>query len=1066
MKRIHMKLLTAAFTLLMAMLILPKVSYADWSPGMDPYPIDNLWNKGEDSKTRFGEGMAYNLQSGCGECLEESFTLQTAWEGDPDGMELDRDLYEYKLTKISSSDPSVVAEKVYNEDRYIEGVKAGRAEITLEYTLNLPNGSTYKLENHFTVIVDGVLSYFTIGCGANAYGVSDYYARYDFLMNTPLRMYIHPNFNYSYQDTKLTFKARAYYDDWDEEPPTLEYKYGTDETGDYLDVTYVSDNMDVSGYTGVLVIDAYADGQLVGSASEMLYYTAMRDHWNLDWSGDGKYVRENTDDIYVNELAKGQSFTIRPVYGVYRSDDPDYFYVPTATSEEEAGEDGDYSRVCFKDDWDYSSDYDSSEVSVKDNGDGSYTITRLTNDYTDIKFHTHSRITYGRYGHGDRMLRLTLNTFYCDHNWVTTKESDTDGDGQIDTIEEICSICDDTRERPVTQGRCGDNLTWRYYGTEDYSQYKTLVIEGSGAMYDYEEGKAPWSNLDVCHLILSEGITRIGNYAFDGQEDLDASFPSTLESIGTAAFRGSFGVGRGDAYNTLLLPDGLKTIEADAFRNSGVWGAIVFPESLTSIGNNAFRGATKLKCISLSKTVPSLGSNVFTDCSFIAFYPASAASWKDVNMGSSVKKESYDDKLYTCAGIISNTVRWYLNSQGTLVIQGSGPMAYNWRQGDFDVAKYGQLDPVRDKIKNIQIEEGITEIAAGAFYKCENLESVSIADTVTSIGLYAFSGCKNLKSFTYPKGITTANMTLFDYVYEMDQLIMCTEEVVMPDNISVIGSFFSGAGLKKLTVMNPNAKFNIGDDGFYDKTDGVRYPTVIVGYSGSTAEAFAEKFGYKFEALEDEPVHTHTWKAASYIAPKTCTECGATEGKPKSLSKPVISSLTNSSSKGIVVKWGKITGATGYYVYRGTSKIKTITSGKTVSYTDASANTNGTKYEYKIVAIAANSAGKVVNKSSASAVKKTYRLTKPAISSAKNVAARKITLTWGKNSKVTGYQVQYVTGTTTKTVSVSSYKTVTKTLSSLTKGKTYTLKVRAYKTVSGVKYYSAWSAGKSVKVAK
>ena len=36
----------------------------------------------------------------------------------------------------------------------------------------------------------------------------------------------------------------------------------------------------------------------------------------------------------------------------------------------------------------------------------------------------------------------------------------------------------------------------------------------------------------------------------------------------------------------------------------------------------------------------------------------------------------------------------------------------------------------------------------------------------------------------------------------------------------------------------------------------------------------------------------------------------------------------------------------------------------------------------------------------------------------------------------------------------------------LTKGKTYYVRVRSYKTVSGTKYYSAWSSKKSVKISK
>ena len=71
-----------------------------------------------------------------------------------------------------------------------------------------------------------------------------------------------------------------------------------------------------------------------------------------------------------------------------------------------------------------------------------------------------------------------------------------------------------------------------------------------------------------------------------------------------------------------------------------------------------------------------------------------------------------------------------------------------------------------------------------------------------------------------------------------------------------------------------------------------------------------------------------------------------------------------------------------------------------------------------------------------------------------------------KTSQVTGYQIQYSTSkkfTSSKTKNITSYKTTSTTLTKLTSKKTYYVRVRTYKTVSGVKYYSGWSAYKSAK---
>ncbi|MBR6473479.1 MAG: Ig-like domain-containing protein [Firmicutes bacterium] len=167
---------------------------------------------------------------------------------------------------------------------------------------------------------------------------------------------------------------------------------------------------------------------------------------------------------------------------------------------------------------------------------------------------------------------------------------------------------------------------------------------------------------------------------------------------------------------------------------------------------------------------------------------------------------------------------------------------------------------------------------------------------------------------------------------------------------------------------------------------------------------------------------------------------------------------------GIKVTWKKVTGANGYKVYRGTTLVKTITSGSTVTYTDTKANTNGTKYTFKVVATAST------GDSTLSKSKTFYRVSRPTISSLTNSAANKMTVKWAKNSKATGYEVQYSTSKTfasgNKTVKINSASTVTKVIGSLTKGKTYYVRIRTYKTVSGSKYYSAYSTKKYVKISK
>jgi hypothetical protein len=88
------------------------------------------------------------------------------------------------------------------------------------------------------------------------------------------------------------------------------------------------------------------------------------------------------------------------------------------------------------------------------------------------------------------------------------------------------------------------------------------------------------------------------------------------------------------------------------------------------------------------------------------------------------------------------------------------------------------------------------------------------------------------------------------------------------------------------------------------------------------------------------------------------------------------------------------------------------------------------------------------------------------LSSVKSSKTKTVTVTWKKDTQATGYELLYSTSnkfSSAKKITVAKNSTVTKTLSKLSKGKTYYVKVRAYKTISGKKYYGSYSSVKSVK---
>lgn len=90
---------------------------------------------------------------------------------------------------------------------------------------------------------------------------------------------------------------------------------------------------------------------------------------------------------------------------------------------------------------------------------------------------------------------------------------------------------------------------------------------------------------------------------------------------------------------------------------------------------------------------------------------------------------------------------------------------------------------------------------------------------------------------------------------------------------------------------------------------------------------------------------------------------------------------------------------------------------------------------------------------------------KVSISSAKSTSRRSITIKYKKVTKPTGYQIAYrKKGSSTWKYRYVSSKYASKKLTGLSRRKYYYVKVRAYKTVSGKKYFGSFSTTKKVKV--
>ena len=275
----------------------------------------------------------------------------------------------------------------------------------------------------------------------------------------------------------------------------------------------------------------------------------------------------------------------------------------------------------------------------------------------------------------------------------------------------------------ANSGTCGDNVTWML--TSD----GTLTISGTGAMTDYyNSGATPWHSVcsQIKSVIIEDGVTRIGNYAF--------SYCDALAGV--------------------TIPDSVTTIGDQAFKDCKALTSMAIPGSVTMIGDWAFDGCGAL-------------TDIYYGGYGIDWLSASG-NYCGIPSGTTVHFKSGYGK-----GSCGDNVSWVLPLDGTLTISGTGAM----EDYDIDNAPWYSF---RSQVKSVVIEDGVTRIGISAFKNCDALTDVTIPNGVSSIGEYAFSDCSSLTSVTIPNSVTYIGYWAFS---DCDSLT----SVTIPGSVTKIG---------------------------------------------------------------------------------------------------------------------------------------------------------------------------------------------------------------------------------------------------------------------------------------
>lgn len=254
----------------------------------------------------------------------------------------------------------------------------------------------------------------------------------------------------------------------------------------------------------------------------------------------------------------------------------------------------------------------------------------------------------------------------------------------------------------------------------------------------------------------------------------------------------------------------------------------------------------------------------------------------------------------------------------------------------------------------------------------------------------------------------------------------------------------------------------------------------VTGYRIYRYDATADKYVYlksiKSRSYSDEDVSsgkTYQYKVRCYWTIGGTNYYGNYSSVVSVTTPPAKVSNVSTEKKSstyLTLSWKKVSGASGYRVYKyntGTKayeKVTTIASGSTTSY-KVTGLASATEYQFKVRAYKKTDDGNLWGSSSAVYKESTNPLkTKNLKLSTKSSA---VTLSWSKVARSSGYAVYRYDSKTKKYVRIATVKrgkTVTYKDTKLKKGSTKHYKVRAYKTYNGTNYYGLYSDIVSIKV--
>ena len=553
--------------------------------------------------------------------------------------------------------------------------------------------------------------------------------------------------------------------------------------------------------------------------------------------------------------------------------------------------------------------------------------------------------------------------------------------------------------------------------------------------------------------ILPSGVEKIESNAFENCKSLKkAVVPDTVSSIGGSAFYGC------EALTDITLGSKLKKIDSQTFYGCAALPSIMIPYSVTAIGDSAFVNCTKLTQITVPRNTTSIASNAFSYPKKMTMYGPSGCYAQTYANGKGIKYVAQDIHATSIRLDITNKMAEYYDEfQLTATIAPQNfTDAVTWTSSNEDVATVSDTGYV----EVCGVGTAVITVTAG------NVKAACTVTVPQLIDWIEFDEdeieLKSGETYQLRPDISPSNAT--------NKKLKYTSSDTKVAEVSASGLVTA----KSEGEARIRAAATDGSDEYavcYVTVAGKAKVTGITLNQTSATLGRGKKLALKAAISPSYASNKKVvWKSANTKV-ATVDGSGNVTAKAPGRTKITVTSAENSSYQ------ASCTVTVPYNITYKLNKGKNNASNPSTYYGKKITLKNPSRKGYTFAGWYTDAKFKKKIKTIESSAKCDYTLyakwtkvnvAKVSITSAKNSKSKQILLKYKKISGIKGYEISYSTdkkfkkAVTRKNTTKTSY-----TISKLKKGKTYYVRIRAYKVDStGKKVYGKYTSVKKVKVSK